>query len=66
MTRQEHIEMSKKYTDASIEALRKFRETMNYKFWDDYKESSKQANKHFGISQAMWTKEMKKKYGCAF
>jgi bisphosphoglycerate-dependent phosphoglycerate mutase len=63
MTRSEHIEMSKKYRAASIDALHEFQRTMNRKFWDDYKENSKLANKHYGISQAMWTKEMKRKYG---
>ena len=63
MTKEEHFEISRKYHAECIEAIHKFQETHDFKFYDEYKLLYKLSNKHFGIYRAMDTKEMKKKYG---
>lgn len=64
MTRAEHITESQKHREAAIALIKKFRtDTRDTETWEQYKKETKLANKHWGIAQAMWTKEMKRKYG---
>ena len=59
MTREAHLEAGSRYRECAIRAIASFRETMDKKYWEDYKANSKLANKHCDIAQAMFTR----KYG---
>lgn len=54
-----HKDLCKEHRTKAIEELKLFRETLNRKHWDEYKAEDRLANKHWGISQAMFTR----KYG---
>ena len=57
MTRAEHNDLGKKYRVLAIQAISLFRETLDFKYWEDYKLNSRLANKHYGIAQAMFTRK---------
>ena len=59
MTREAHLELRDKYRECAIQAIAAFRDTMDKKYWEEYKTNSKLENKHHGIAQAMFTR----KYG---
>ncbi len=59
MKREAHLETGSWYRECALRAIASFRETMDRKYWEDYKTNSKLANKHYGIAQAMFTR----KYG---
>lgn len=59
MTRENHLELGRKYSGLAIQALSLLKETGDRKYWGEYKENSRLSRKHNGIAQAMFTR----KYG---
>lgn len=65
MTREEHFELYKEHNKKAMAALRECSKDgygWSWDKWNEYKVESKLANKHWGISQAMRTKQIKKLY----
>lgn len=60
MTRQEHYNIFKEHHKKAMDAVTNFINTNDRKYFSEYKEESKIANKHYGIARAMSTKETKK------
>jgi hypothetical protein len=60
MTREEHLDLWKEYSEKSTTALGKCVENFNKTDWEEYLKYYKLANKEFGIASAMHTKAMKK------
>lgn len=67
MTREDHYKLCCEHRQNALDAIRELQKNVPAKkkadLWDDYRRESKLANKHFGIAQAMHTREMKRKYG---
>lgn len=60
MTREEHLNLWREYSEKSTIAIDKCTESFKIKDWEEYLKYSKLANKEFGIAKAMNTKAMKK------
>ena len=60
MTREEHFNLWREYSEKSTTAIGKCVENFNKTDWEEYLKYSKLANKEFGIARAMQTKAMKK------
>lgn len=68
MTREEHRAEYQKYQQLAMEDLKAFNESnktgiFDWSKYEAYRANMKIANRHCGISHAMWKKEMKKLYG---
>lgn len=62
MTRKQHYNLYMEHNKLAKAALEQFiADHSRVDKWNEYKAESKIANKHWGIEQAMYTKEMKKK-----
>ncbi len=60
MTRAEHLTLWKQHVDRSMKAVSRYIESHDISDWEEYKEESKLANKHYGIASAMFTKARRK------
>ena len=69
MTKEEHYAEYLKYNQIARDNLRAFNESydktkvFDWSKFEAYKENNKLANRHLGVKDAMWKKEMKKLYG---
>lgn len=61
MTRQEHKDIGDKHRRLAIQAIKSFGDTLDWKYWREYIAESKLANKHHGIAQAMYTRELNRR-----
>jgi len=62
MNKEEHYNLARKIQAQATAVLSKTFTTngIDHENWQEYKRLSKEANKHFGISNAMWTRETNK------
>lgn len=61
MTQEQHHNLWNEHHQKAMEHLAAFRRNVtDLSEWEAYKAESKLANKHWGIEQAMYTKELKK------
>ena len=61
MTREAHLELRDKYRECAIQAIAAFRDTMDKKYWEEYKTNSKLANNHPVIAHQSLTRNFGKK-----
>ena len=70
MTREEHIAEYNRYWQTAMDNLKAFQDSyeagkssFDWSKYEAYEANMKIANRHIGISHAMWKKQMKKLYG---
>lgn len=51
-----HNNLRREHREKSLIALRRFEESLNQSDWDEFRREDREANKHWGISQAMFTR----------
>lgn len=62
MTREQHTKLAREHREKADAALAEFIKDRNrLDKWEEFKAEDKLCRKHWGISQAMFTKWMKKK-----